>query len=69
MTPYALPGALFELGDQVCYDHAVYTVIARRRNAIGIVYQLLSEGAERHSHHNVPQGVLRLVKHVRPGRR
>ena len=69
MIPYVLAGALFDLGDQVRYDHAVYTVIARRRNAIGIVYQLISAGADNRGHHNVPQAVLRLVKHARAARR
>lgn len=69
MIAYRLPGALFDLGDHVSYDHAVYVVIARRRNAIGIVYQLLSTGADNRGHHNVPQGVLRLVKHAPLARR
>lgn len=64
MIAYILPGALFDLGDHVRYDHATYIVIARRRNAIGIVYQILSqEGVETLAHHNVPQALLRLVKH------
>ena len=62
---YVLPGALFALGDQVSYDRITYVVMARRRTAIGIVYHLLSDGVEHLAHHNVPQGLLRLVKHAK----
>ena len=55
---YQLKGAHFEIGDHVSYAEALYVVKARRLSTIGIVYQLISQGAEPESVHNVPQAAL-----------
>ena len=55
---YQLKGAHYEIGDHVCYAAAMYVVKARRLSPIGIVYQLISEEAEPHAVHNVPQAAL-----------
>ena len=65
MTAYVQPGALFQLGDHVRYADSTYVVIARRRDHIGIVYQLHATTTDLPDHHNVPQGQLKRVRHER----
>lgn len=61
---YQLKGAHFEIGDHVSYAEALYVVKARRLSTIGIVYQLISVGAEPEAVHNVPQAALDAVPAV-----